>query len=124
MNQQRQPSLNTLWRELPAPAPHLTRKHTCSDCHVEAIEAADGDMIVCPKCFNMLWHRDWSAAERERKAAAAAEAKAIRDEILKKSTLTRATNRAQRAKPVAFTAEDLILSPPTIGTPGLDRNDD
>jgi hypothetical protein len=78
---------------------------------------------VCPKCFGLLWHRDWNAAERERKAAIAAEAKAAREEILKTTAQARETARAKHAKPIALRAEDIILSSPTIGTPGLDHND-
>jgi hypothetical protein len=124
MNQQRQPSVSSLWREKPADAPHLTRKHTCSDCGVEAIEAGDGDLIVCPQCFGLLWHRDWDAAERKRKAEIAAANRAAHQEAMEKARVTAAEKYHRKEKPIALTAEDVVLSSPMLGTPGLKQNDD
>ena len=126
MNQQRQPSVSSLWRERPADAPHLTRKRTCSDCHVEAVEAGDGQLLVCPRCYALLWHRDWSAEERKRKAEQAAANKAAREEVLQQARATTQARQIARARlqaPIAFKAEDLTVSPPQLGTPGLDHND-
>ena len=129
MNQQRQPSVSSLQRERPADAPHLTRKHTCSDCSVPAIEAGGGELTICPKCFGVLWHRDWSAEERQRKAAVAAANKAAREEALqyaRAATQERLAARNRRRAPIVFRAEDLILSSPTLGTAllGTDFDDD
>jgi hypothetical protein len=63
------------------PAPHLTSRGACSDCHVPAVVAAQGDMKVCPKCYAVLWRRDYTAEQRRAKqlaAAVATEAAAIR----------------------------------------------
>jgi hypothetical protein len=126
MNQQRQPSISTLWREIPAAAPHLTRKHTCSACEVEAIEAGDGDLIVCPKCFGLLWHRDWDAAERKRKAEIAAANRVAHQKAVDQAQAEAAERRHRREKPIALTAEDVVFSPPTLGSPllGLKHDDD
>ena len=59
-----------------APAPHLTKLDRCSGCNVHAIEAADGDMKVCPVCFAVLWHRDYAAEDYARRAIERREAHA------------------------------------------------
>jgi hypothetical protein len=126
MNQQRQPSISSLQRERPAEAPHLTRNKTCSDCREPAVEAGDGQLLVCPKCYGVLWHRDWGAEERKRKAEAAAAAKAAREETMRLTREMNETRKVARARlqtPIALKAEDLIISPPTLGTPGLDDDD-
>ena len=51
---------------LPPPAPRLTKDDCCSDCGVQSIWAGDGELKVCPKCWALLWHLDWGAAERRR----------------------------------------------------------
>jgi hypothetical protein len=55
---------------MPAPAPHLTSAGRCSDCGVHAMPAGDGDLKVCPHCYALLWHADYSTHERQRKAEA------------------------------------------------------
>lgn len=51
-------------------APFLTKDDCCSECHVQAISAADDEMKVCSQCFAMLWHYDYS---QDRAAVRAAE---------------------------------------------------
>jgi len=65
-------------REVLAPAPSLTGNNQCSDCHVRAVTLAGGDLKVCPQCFALLWHRDWSAEERERRLGERARLEAMR----------------------------------------------
>jgi hypothetical protein len=55
-------------RETPPPAPHLTSDNLCSACRVRPLSLRGGDLKVCPSCYALLWHADWSAAENERKA--------------------------------------------------------
>ena len=47
------------------PAPHLTSAGFCSDCGDKAITAAD-NMLVCPECFALLRHEDYSAELRRK----------------------------------------------------------
>jgi hypothetical protein len=70
-----------LMREIVAPAPQLTKNGRCSACDVTAVKIADGDMKVCPVCYAMLWHADWGAEERRKRAEAAAKAEIERREI-------------------------------------------
>jgi hypothetical protein len=60
------------------PAPALTAKGDCSECKVLAVVAAEGQMKVCPRCFALLWHRDWSKEEAARSAARSADIAAHR----------------------------------------------
>jgi hypothetical protein len=53
--------------ELPAPAPHLNKAGRCSDCGVQAMPAANGNMKVCPHCYALLWARDYSEEDRRRR---------------------------------------------------------
>jgi hypothetical protein len=86
-----------------APAPHLTGAGFCSDCGAKAITATN-NMLVCPECFALLRHEDYSAELRrkqelisqkmketrernrqldlERKARIAEERKQLREQIL------------------------------------------
>jgi len=62
-------------------APHLTGRGACSDCHVPAIIAGEGDLKICPRCYAVLWRRDYMAEERRKRLEAAklaAEAAAFR----------------------------------------------
>jgi len=62
-------------------APHLTSRGACSDCHIPAIVAGNGDLKVCPRCHAVLWHRDYMGEQRRLKQEAykaAIEAAAIR----------------------------------------------
>lgn len=52
-------------------APRLTSRGACSECHVPAVVAGDGDIKICPKCYAMLWHRDYIGEERQRRQEAA-----------------------------------------------------
>ena len=53
-------------RETAPAAPFLTSNNTCSACSVRPMPSPAGK--VCPNCYSLLWHEDWSAAERQRKA--------------------------------------------------------
>lgn len=73
------PKTPPIQREMIAPAPHLMGNNRCSDCNVTAIWAGDHNYKVCPECYGVLWHTDWSSEERsvhraERLARAAREA--------------------------------------------------
>lgn len=48
-----------------APAPHLTPQGSCSECKVRAT-LVNGEMKICPRCYALLWHRDWSQDEAAR----------------------------------------------------------
>jgi hypothetical protein len=71
-----QPKLPAIFRPLVPPAAHLTKHDCCSDCNVPAVLAGNGDLKVCPQCYSLLWHHDWSVEERQRRREAAAAAKA------------------------------------------------
>jgi hypothetical protein len=47
------------------PAPHLTSAGSCSYCGCKAITAAN-NMLVCPECFALLRHEDYSAELRRK----------------------------------------------------------
>ena len=47
------------------PAPHLTSVGSCSYCGCKAITAAN-NMLVCPECFALLRHEDYSAELRRK----------------------------------------------------------
>ena len=51
-------------RIIPPPAAFMVNG-LCSDCGIEPIICADGDMKACPKCFSVLWHRDYAAIQRQ-----------------------------------------------------------
>jgi hypothetical protein len=65
-----------IMRPTEPPAPVLTKHGRCSDCNTTAVWAGDHDLKVCPDCFALLWHEDWSAEERLRRQEAAARAAA------------------------------------------------
>jgi ribosome-binding protein aMBF1 (putative translation factor) len=93
MLKQQPPVPLQLQRAAVDPAPHLTDGR-CSHCSVKAITAAD-EMLVCPRCFALLRHQDYTAelrrkqelmnqrmAEtRERNRQADAERKRRREEV-------------------------------------------
>ena len=59
----------------------MTSRGACSDCQIPAIIAGDGDMKICPRCYALLWRRDYSAEERLKRQEAtriAAAAAAVR----------------------------------------------
>jgi hypothetical protein len=74
---------NELIRPMPAVAPYLLMGH-CSDCGLEPIVCGDGDIKVCPKCYSLLWHRDFGE-ELRRKRLEAAEASRLRLEMLRRA---------------------------------------
>jgi len=45
----------------------------CSDCNVQFMWAGNHDFKICPECKAVLWHTDWSGAERRTLAATATE---------------------------------------------------
>jgi len=67
-------------RAIPEP-PHLTSRGACSDCRIPAIVAGDGDLKICPRCYALLWHRDYMGEQRrlrQEASKAAIEAAAIK----------------------------------------------
>jgi len=71
MTQGMEPRLPPIFKPKISPAPHLTSRGACSDCHVPAILAGDGDLKVCSRCYSVLWHRDYTGEERRRRLEAA-----------------------------------------------------
>lgn len=55
-----------------APAPELTKTGHCSDCGVPAIWTAGNELRVCPKCYALLWHADYTPEREQQKELAAA----------------------------------------------------
>jgi hypothetical protein len=83
----------------------LTSRGACSDCHVPAVVAAGGDMKICPKCYSVLWRRDYAAEQRRQKLQAeklAAEAARVR--------------RAEREAQARLDRDHRELSPPITET--------
>jgi hypothetical protein len=52
-----------------APEPFLTSTECCSECKVPALAAGGGDLKVCPRCYAVLWHRDYTEEARRFRAA-------------------------------------------------------
>lgn len=94
------------------PAPHLTKSGTCSDCEVMFVWAGGTDYKICPECYSVLWHTDWTIAERLERSAAAAAAK----QRIALAAQTRKDNQAKR-RHVSLFAEDLVVSSPVLGVP-------
>lgn len=80
-------------RSTELPAPELTKHGRCSDCNATAVVAGDGEYKVCPHCYAMLWHRDWSADERLRREVAAARLKAAQEAAVRRKEEQRETRR-------------------------------
>jgi len=62
------------------PAPEL-RFGLCTDCRIPPIVAGDGDLKVCPRCHALLWRKDYSSAQHQKRLEAAklaAEREALR----------------------------------------------
>ena len=70
-------------RKVPGPAPYLMMG-LCSDCRVAPDLLAEGDLKVCPKCYALLWHRDFGADNRRRQIERA-EAERTRLAMLRKA---------------------------------------
>jgi ribosome-binding protein aMBF1 (putative translation factor) len=69
------------------PAPFLTKEGRCSECGVKPLILANSELLVCPRCYAVLWHRDYTAELKRKRLAAeaaareqAAEAKAKREQ--------------------------------------------
>ena len=71
MSNRNEPRSAPTFRPVIPPAPYLTSRGACSDCHVPAIIAGDGDLKICPRCYGLLWHRDYSGEERRKRQEAA-----------------------------------------------------
>jgi hypothetical protein len=54
------------------PAPTLTKTGCCSNCDVHAIWSDDNELQVCPKCYALLWHIDYTTKQEQQKELAAA----------------------------------------------------
>jgi hypothetical protein len=93
------------------PEPHLTKSGCCSECKMRSLLIADGDLRICPKCFALLWHANWSANEHRARATAIAAAEAVQKEA------ARLRHELHQAQQVAFSAESLTTSAPTLGIP-------
>jgi uncharacterized Zn finger protein (UPF0148 family) len=65
------------------PAPYLLRQK-CSDCGVAMALAGNGDLGVCPKCYALLWHKDFGEEVR-RLRREREETERLRQEQLRKS---------------------------------------
>jgi len=81
-------------------APHLTIENTCSECRVRPMPSPAGK--VCPNCYALLWHEDYSAAERQRKheltaqhTAAERERRQLRDQHRREQAERREQARMQ-----------------------------
>jgi len=59
------------------PAPYLNGD-LCSDCGVNVLAIADGEMLICPRCYALLWHPNWAQDEAARAFARTAELRAQR----------------------------------------------
>lgn len=112
-------------RQYIAPAPRLTKDGFCSDCQVKAVLAGGDQLKVCPKCYALLWHQDWSAEEKLKRAeralavaAANAEAKQRKHEAF----IARQTARAMLENPKELKAKNITTSGPVLGMPTLTEN--
>lgn len=103
--------------KLPPPAPQITRSGLCSDCAVQAVWAADGDMRVCPKCYALLWRKDYSAEIRQKKLAAMEIARQREAERRAQKAAMKAAAKAGSHQIVAAPLE----KPPTSESPPDDQ---
>jgi hypothetical protein len=111
------------WSAAP-PAPTLLKNWSCSDCNVSSIVIAQGEMRVCPKCYALLWHIDYSTEAQARRSA---EATARELERLEAKQLKHKEFllREARRKQLKFSAENLSTSSPVIEAPTLmEKKDD
>jgi hypothetical protein len=115
-------SITFQWPAVP-PAPELTNEGRCSDCGVKARFAGGQELAVCPRCFALLWHADWSEEMRQARAEAQAKVAAERAEIKRqrqeafiareaKAKLNRLLLKGQLHR---LGAEPLSVSAPEIG---------
>jgi hypothetical protein len=104
--------------DMPAPAPTLTDDWKCSDCGVKSVTAAGGDLRVCPKCYSVLWHVDWSEEGRRKKEEALAAAAMGRYAARQERKAMRTTLHLS-AGPV--TTSSPSLEPSEIGEPENDH---
>jgi hypothetical protein len=109
-------------RPVHPPAPFLTSDGRCSDCNVKGRPAGERDLIVCPRCYALLWHADWSAEMRQKRAEAAAIAEVERAEIKRRRHEAFQARETERHK--IFPVPDFTTSGPVLGTPTLKENKD
>ena len=63
-------------------AAQLTSHERCSDCNVKAVWAGERrELRVCPNCYSLLWHFDWSEAARLARERHRAEMAAHEEEV-------------------------------------------
>jgi NMD protein affecting ribosome stability and mRNA decay len=125
MTQQRNPRMPVFAPSLPAPAPRLTKDGFCSDCQVRAVLAGEDELKVCPKCYAMLWHADWSAEEKRIRAERAILAAMKLAEVKQKkheAFVARQTARGRLENPKTLSAKNLTTSRPVLGMPTLTEN--
>jgi hypothetical protein len=84
-----------------APAAPELRRGLCSDCLIPPIVVADGDMRACPRCFAVLWHKDYAAelAQRKRQAEEAARKRAAEVRAAKEAAKKATHQIVGEAKP-------------------------
>ena len=70
-----------------SPAPFLMFG-LCNECQVVPILAGENDLKVCPKCYALLWHQDFTYAyrvkqlrERERESLRLAQLRKAKEEM-------------------------------------------
>jgi hypothetical protein len=89
------------------------------------VVAGDGQLKVCPKCYAMLWHEDYSAEERRIRAerAAVVAAKNAEAHRLKLEAIAaRKLARAMHENPKMLLAKSVSTSGPVLGRPTLTEN--
>jgi hypothetical protein len=113
-----------------SPAPILLKNWRCSECNVPSILIANGDLRICPRCYALLWHQDWSAEARKARSDAALAAEYARLEVRAQKEDTRRElerqkrqRHAERTK-IGLSAEGLITATPELGAPTLTENKD
>ena len=62
-------------RKVPLPAAYM-RGGLCSECLLEPLLCGEGDLKVCPRCYTLLWHKDFAAQLRRELVQKVAQEKA------------------------------------------------
>jgi hypothetical protein len=104
------------------PAPTLLKNWRCSDCNMPSQVIADGNMRICPQCYALLWHTDWSAEARRVRAEAAVAAEYARAAGKQRKHEEFSLRQARKLK-LNLSAESLTTSAPELGAPALTEND-
>jgi hypothetical protein len=100
------------------PAPTMLKNWRCSACNVPSQVIADGEMRICPQCYALLWHQDYSAEARRAREAKALEAELARREGQRLKHEEFLKRQAQRLK-LKLEAKSLTTSAPKIGAPEM-----